>query len=105
MRTSLTQQENDSTDSGAEVTSDINFLHISDDKYSEHPGRAYISRSRDVSDQSPASIGIGPQPIRSRATDDQSLTSIGAASQPIAELIRREFEQLRVAPSRGSRPH
>jgi len=82
--------------------------HTSSDNKS--PGHARGSRSRDVDHQSPWRSVIVQPPSHAqlgqiRGVDDQSTVGIGVTSQPITDVIRREFELLRAAPSAANQLH
>jgi len=104
--TTLAQHERYCLDLQYEVDSDSNWPQISKDNDKIFPDHAHISRSHHNKDQLPGTIGVqstgSTHRVRSCATDDQSSANVGAESQPIAELILREFELLRAAPSHGN---
>jgi len=73
------------------------------------PGHVHPAGPRDADDQSPARPDVLPSShahrTRSRDYDSQSAAGTNAMSQPVAELIRREFELLRAAPSDDNQTH
>ena len=77
--------------------------------HNRSPGHAHGATSRDIDHQSFHGVSIQPDSHahfgQTRDTDDHSVVDIGVTSQPIAELIRREFELLRIAPSAASQLH